>query len=257
MIRNIKVFDCTLREVGYQTGWHFDEEFYHTVYKYALGKYIDYIELGFFHNEQADTNRGLGRYCSLRNNELREIFSNIKNVTKISAMRDIQRPLAPLLSRTESIVDAVRILTRSHETDFNVLGRHIEEIMSLGYETFVNFTSSGYNTIDKNQAFVKFIKEQGVDVVYFADTESVMTIDYVVDTINMCKAEGIKVGMHFHNKTGMAEILTDTAIRENVDFIDATHLGLGGKWRDGNLTFDYLLSKMGTVGGFEATQFKK
>lgn len=256
MIRNIKVFDCTLREVGYQTGWHFDESFYHTVYKYALGKYIDYIELGFFHNEQADPDRGIGRYCSLKNEELRKVFSNIKNVTKISAMRDIQRPLAPLLPRDESVIDAIRILTRSHETDFNILGRHIEEVMNLGYETFVNFTSAGYNSLEKNKEFVKFIKEQGVEVVYFADTESVMSINYVVDTIQMCKEEGMKVGMHFHNKTGMAEILTDTAIRENVDFIDATHLGLGGKWRDGNLTFDYLLSKMGAVGGFEATLLK-
>ncbi len=256
MIRNIKVFDCTLREVGYQTGWHFDESFYHTVYKYALGKYIDYIELGFFHNEQADPNRGIGRYCSLKNEELRKVFSNIKNVTKISAMRDIQRPLAPLLPRGESVIDAIRILTRSHETDFNILGRHIEEVMNLGYETFVNFSSAGYNSIEKNIEFVRFIKEQGVEIVYFADTESVMNINYVVDTIHMCKEEGMKVGMHFHNKTGMAEVLTDTAIRENVDYIDATHLGLGGKWRDGNLTFDYLLSKMGAVGGFEATLLK-
>ncbi len=256
MIRNIKVFDCTLREVGYQTGWYFDEDFYHTVYKYALGKYIDYIELGFFHNEQADPNHGIGRYCSKKNEELKRVFYNIKNVTKISAMRDIQRPLSELLPRKESIVDAVRILTRSHETDFLVLGRHIEEVQNLGYETFVNFTSAGYNSIEKNEQFVKFIKEQGVDTIYFADTESVMTIDYVTETIHLCKEYGIRVGMHFHNKTGMAEILTDTAIRENVDYIDATHLGLGGKWRDGNLTFEYLLSKMGAVGGFEATQLK-
>lgn len=256
MIRNVKIFDCTLREVGYQTGWHFDEAFYHTIYKYALGKYIDYIELGFFHNEAADPNRGLGRYCSGKNEALSKIFSNIKNVTKISAMRDIQRPLADLLPRKESIIDAVRILTRSHETDFNILGRHIEEIQSLGYETFVNFTSAGYNSVEKNEALIRFIKEQGVNVICFADTESVMTIDYVMQTIRLCKEHGVKVGMHFHNKTGMAEILTDTAIRENVDFIDATHLGLGGKWRDGNLTFDYLLSKMGAVGGFEATQLK-
>ena len=256
MIRNMRVFDCTLREVGYQTGWHFDTEFLHTVYKYALGKYIDYIELGFFHNEQADPNRGITRYCSIKNEEIKEVFQNIKNITKISAMRDIQRPLSKLLPREESVVDAIRILTRSHETDFKILGERICEVQDLGYETFVNFTSAGYNTLEKNKTFAKFLVEHDVPVIYFADTESVMTLDYVVNTIKICQDAGLKVGMHFHNKTGMAEILADAAIRENVDFIDGTHLGLGGKWRDGNLTIDYLLNKIGAVGGFEATHLK-
>lgn len=256
MIRNMKVFDCTLREVGYQTGWYFDEGFLHAIYKYALGKYIDYIELGFFHSEQADANRGCIRYCSSKNEEICKIFKNIKNVTRISAMRDIQRPLVPLVPRKESVIDAIRILTRSHETDFKALGNHIHEIQDLGYETFVNFTSAGYNSLEKNKEFIEFLKNNNVQVIYFADTESVMTLDYVINNIRMCKESGLKVGMHFHNKTGMAEILTDAAIRENVDYIDATHLGLGGKWRDGNLTFDYLLNKIGAVGGFEATQLK-
>lgn len=256
MVRNIKIFDCTLREVGYQTGWHFDEIFCDTIYKYAQGKYIDYIELGFFHNEQADPNRGCIRYCSSKNEEVSRIFKNVKNRTKISAMRDIQRPLAKLFPKEKSVIDAIRILTRSHETDFKVLGNHIHEIQDLGYETYVNFTSAGYNSLEQNKTFATFLKEQNVPVIYFADTESVMNIDYVVDTIKMCKDLGMKVGMHFHNKTGMAEVLADAAIRECVDFIDVTHMGLGGKWRDGNLTFDYLLNKMGAVGGFEATHLK-
>ena len=38
--------------------------------------------------------------------------------------------------------------------------------------------------------------------------------------------------------------------------MDVTHLGLGGKWRDGNLTMEYLLRKMGMTGGYEATMIK-
>ena len=38
--------------------------------------------------------------------------------------------------------------------------------------------------------------------------------------------------------------------------MDVTHIGLGGKWRDGNLTMEYLLRKLGVNGGYEATMVK-
>ena len=61
---NPKVFDCTLREVGYQTGWFFDPQFAKDLYIFAQGKGINYIELGFFHDPNSDKDRGLFRYCS-------------------------------------------------------------------------------------------------------------------------------------------------------------------------------------------------
>lgn len=256
MIGNLKIFDCTLREVGYQTGWYFSKKFIRDLYKFAQGKGIDYVELGFFHDEQADPNRGCFRYCSLKNKELTEIFRSIKNVTKLSAMRDIQRPLSELLPAKDSIVDTVRLLTRSHETDLDILDRYATEALELGYEVFLNFTSAGYNTIEKNIRFAEFAKEKGVKGIEFADTESVMTPDYVRDTIKGCHGAGVELGVHLHDKNGTAEELADLAIAEGADYMDVTHLGLGGKWRDGNLTMEYLLRKLKINGGFEATLIK-
>ena len=108
MINRLKVFDCTLREVGYQTGWYFDDEFVRSVYKFAQGKGIDYVELGFFHNAEADPGKGYYRYCSTKNEEIASVLKTIKNITKISAMRDIQRPITELLPKKESAVDSYR-----------------------------------------------------------------------------------------------------------------------------------------------------
>ena len=58
MIGNITIFDCTFREAGYQTGWFFDKDFCIDYYKFAQAAGIDYLELGFFHNKEADPNRG-------------------------------------------------------------------------------------------------------------------------------------------------------------------------------------------------------
>ncbi|MDE6950689.1 MAG: pyruvate carboxyltransferase [Lachnospiraceae bacterium] len=256
MIGNLKVFDCTIREVGYQTGWYFSDDFVRNLYKFAQGKGIDYVELGFFHNTAADPNRGKYRYCSQKNAEIVETFRNIKNVTKLSAMRDIQRPLSELLPAKESIIDTIRILTRSHETDMEELDRHATQAMELGYEVFINFTSAGYNSIEKNIRFAEFAKKKGVRAIEFADTESVMTEDYVRGTIRECHKVGVELGVHLHDKNGTADRLADLAIEEGADYMDVTHLGLGGKWRDGNLTMEYLLRKMGVTGGYEATMVK-
>ena len=50
--------------------------------------------------------------------------------------------------------------------------------------------------------------------------------------------------------------LAEIAIEEGADYMDVTHLGLGGKWRDGNLTMEYLLRRFGANPGYEATVIK-
>ncbi|WP_297201820.1 pyruvate carboxyltransferase [uncultured Flavonifractor sp.] len=256
MINGIEIFDCSLREIGYQTGWYFSPKTATDIYIFAQAKGIDYVELGFFHNEQADPGRGNFRYCSLRNDEIKEIFQKTKNTTKLSAMRDIQRPLSPLLPAKDSIIDTIRLLTRSSETDFEILDKYATEALELGYEVFINFTSSGHNTIEQNIEFAEFAKAKGVHAIEFADTESVMTEEYVKNTIHECHKVGVRMGCHFHDRNGTAEKLADLAIAEGADYMDVTHIGLGGKWRDGNLTMEYLLRKMGITGGYEATIIK-
>ena len=111
MIKGVTIFDCSLREIGYQTGWNFSDRTVRDIYNFAQNRGIDYVELGFFHNEEADPNRGKYRYCSTRNEEIRQVFRSTKNITKLSAMRDIQRPLSQLIPAKESIIDTVRINT--------------------------------------------------------------------------------------------------------------------------------------------------
>ncbi|MDR0196946.1 MAG: pyruvate carboxyltransferase [Oscillospiraceae bacterium] len=254
--KRITVFDCTLREVGYQTGWFYDTEFVQDLYIFAQGKGIDFIELGFFHNAESDPGRGIFRYCSDRQEEIADLFGSIKNRVKISAMRDIQRPLSELKPKNASAVDTIRVLTRSHETDFAVLRRQVSEIRNLGYEVYINFTSAGYNEPEKNAEFADFAVSEQVPMVYFADTESIMTPDYVTRAIDICHAKGLKVGMHFHDKNGTADDLAVIAIRSGVDGCDYTLMGLGGKWLDGNLTVENYLHSFGYSGGYELTRLK-
>lgn len=256
MIDNITLFDCTVREVGYQTGWYFDAAFLRDYYRFVEAAGYDYMELGFFHNPEADPGRGLTRYCGLRTEELNEVFAPTKNILKLSAMRDIQRPLAPVGPRSEGVIDAIRILTRSKQTNPDVLSRHVDELHNLGYEIFINFTSAGHNTCEENVAFARLAKKLGVKVIYFADTESIFTAKYVADALELCRAEGVEVGMHLHNKNGTAEELLDVAWAHKCRYTDSTLLGLGGKWYDGNIATEYLLKHFNYNPGYELTRLK-
>lgn len=257
MINNtISVFDCTLREVGYQTGWHFDVEFCRAYYQFAQARHVDYLELGFFHNVEADPDRGVFRYCATENEKVCDIFNPVKNYTKLSAMRDIQRPMTELLPQKETCIDAIRILTRSHETDLTILAGEVNLCRELGYEVFVNFTSAGHNTLEQNKEFAKFARDEDLGTIYFADTESIFLPDYVINTLDICNDFGVNAGMHLHDKNGTAQMLLEVALNKGCNFIDATLLGFGGKWHDGNLTIEHVLQRFGIQGGYELTKMK-
>ena len=256
MINGITLFDCTAREVGYQTGWFFEPSFLREYYRFLEASGFDYMELGFFHNQEADPGRGLLRYCGQNAELLQEIFSPTKNLLKLSAMRDIQRPLGPIGKKSDSVIDAVRILTRSFETKLDILAPHVDELQEAGFEVFINFTSSGRNSEKLNLSFAQFAKKHGVKVIYFADTESVFTPKYVSDVVEMCRSEGIEAGIHLHNKNGTAEQLLDVALAHNCKYTDTTLLGFGGKWYDGNISTEYLLKHFNYHPGYELTRLK-
>jgi 4-hydroxy 2-oxovalerate aldolase len=256
MLNGLTLFDCTIREVGYQTGWFFDPTFLREYYRFLEAAGFDYMEIGFFHDIDADPNRGLTRYCSVNAEAIKEIFLPTKNILKISAMRDIQRPLSPIGKRTNGVVDVIRILTRSQETDLDILAKHVDELRKNDYEIFINFTSAGRNTEKKNIEFAKFAKKHGIDVIYFADTESIFTSKYVADVIEMCRMEGVEAGIHLHNKNGTAEHLLDVALAHGCKYTDTTLLGLGGKWYDGNISTEYLLKHFNFHPGYELTRLK-
>jgi 4-hydroxy 2-oxovalerate aldolase len=256
MIGNMNIFDCTLREVGYQTGWYFEPGFARELYMFAQTNGVDYVEIGFTGDAESDSGHGDFRYCSLQNEKIRKIFMKVKNRTKIAAMRDIQKILPPLLPKNESVIDTIRIMTRSGETKFDVLEQYVDEALDFGYEVFINYTNAGYNSMEMNKQFAEFAALKGVRAIEFADTQSVMTETYVKDTIRICHEQGVKCGCHFHDKRGMAETLAETAMEAGADYMDVTHMGLGGKWRDGNLTMEYLLRRFGVNPGYEATRIK-
>jgi len=244
MINDISLFDCTIRESGYQTGWHFDKKFVCDWYKLLVEARVDYMELGFFHNIEADPNMGIYRYGSQKNDEIKDALSYVKTTTKISSMLDIQRPLSEILPAEETIFDMVRIINRSHENDDKILGAKIDELLSKGYEVSINYTSAGNNSRELNRHFLSFAKSSGAAAIYFADTESLFNNSYIESLVEDCDEVGVvNYGLHFHDKRGRANDLMNTAYKLGCRKFDATLMGFGGKWHDWNLTIEHVFEK--------------
>jgi len=244
MISDIKLFDCTIRESGYQTGWYFDSEFIREWYQLLNGAGVDYMELGFFHDQDADPNRGIYRYCSQKNDEIVKVLSHVKTRMKLSSMLDIQRPMSEILTKSESPIDMIRLINRSHENNDYAVKRKVEELQNKGYEVSINFTSSGKNTRETNRHFLKLGEDLEVDAVYFADTESIFTEEYVLNLIEDASELGIEnYGLHLHDKKGRAETLFELSYARGCTRFDGTLMGFGGKWHDWNLTIEYLFKK--------------
>jgi len=255
----MNIFDCTLRELGYQTNWNFDDNFCKNLYNFATKQFINYLELGFLtHPEFDKIHLGKLRYCNNYYIFINKIFKDIKTKNvKISAMIDLQKkPLVNLIEKKDTVIDTIRILTRSNNTNFEELETLVKVIKNKNYEVFINFTLAGNNSLDLNKQFAKFAKINNIKCIYFADTESTMTEKYVENTIKICHDLGIKVGIHLHNKNGTAENLNEIALKNKVDFIDITLSGFGGKNKDGNLSTEYYLYINKLNGGLELTNLK-
>ena len=244
MINDLNIIDCTIREAGYQTGWHFDKKFVCDWYKLLVEARVDVMELGFFHNKEADPNKGIYRYGSLENDAIKESLGYVKTTTQISSMLDIQRPLSEILPADETIFDMIRIINRSHENNNTTLEKKIAELQTKGYKVSVNYTSAGNNSRKLNKEFIEFSKHTGIETIYFADTESLFDTKYVQEICEDCLNSGVNnFGLHFHDKRGRANKLLEAAIQNGCKQFDATLMGFGGKWHDWNLTIEHIFSK--------------
>lgn len=242
MIHGVSIVDCTIREAGYQTGWYFDKKFVIEWYQFLLASKIDYMELGFFHSKEHDPGRGIYRYCSENNKEIKDVLERVKTRTKLSSMLDLQRPMSEILPQAETIIDTIRIINRSHENNFHILEKKVAELKEKGYEVCVNFTSSGYNDRALNREFLDFSKSVGLSAVYFADTESTFTRQYVENLVEDCGSCDVEnYGLHFHDKKGLAKELMVLSYELGCKRLDSTLMGFGGKWHDWNLTTECVL----------------
>lgn len=234
----MKILDCTLRDGGYYTNWDFDKNIVDKYIETTNILPIDYLEIGY-RNIPSSSYLGKYAYCPLY--EVLDIRA--KSTKKLSIMlneKDV-RPVSlgvltePLRGKVEMVRMAI---------DPKNITRAIILAEALKKQEFeVGFNVMYMSKWLENNAFIQELNNINgiVDVFCMVDSFGGITPHEIENIIGLVRANtSAPIGFHGHNNLELGLINTLVAIDNNVDFVDATVLGMGRG--AGNLKIELLLT---------------
>ena len=242
------ILDCTFRDGGYYVNWDFDETVVHKYLKALELSKIDIIELGF---RFMPKNKFYGAFAyttdEFINTEKIQISVMVNASDLIDYEDGIEKAVKCLFTeKNNSRVDIVRIAV--HVKDISPSKELAGILKSLGYFVCLNVMQVDSLSNTKLKEIASQIESwQSVDTLYFADSFGNMSHEGVVDTIKAFK-EGWsgKIGFHAHDNKGQALTNCVSALKNGIDIIDSTILGMGRG--AGNVKTESILVEMTEMG---------
>ncbi len=229
-MKNIKVFDCTIRDGGLVNNFYFTDEFVKGVYDTCVQAGIDYMEIGKNNSPTLMSEEEFGAWNFCKEEDIRRVIGENNTNLKIAVMSDIGRVVAnELLPCEQSVVDMVRVATYIHQLDEAI--QIVEDAHLKGYETTINLMAVAKVSQDELKEALERFSKTNVDVIYIADTFGsyypqeikALAQQYTKVAFN----SGKKVGIHAHNNIQLAFANTIESSLHGVEFLDVTIAGLG------------------------------
>ena len=167
--KDIKVFDCTIRDGGLVNNFRFTDEFVKGVYDTCVAAGIDYMEIGKNNSPSLMSEDDFGAWNFCKEEDIRRIVGNNDTNLKIAVMSDIGRTVNDeLLPKSESVVDMIRIATYIHQIPAAIeLAR---EAHDKGYETTINLMAVAKCFDTELDEALEMLSKSKADVIYIADT---------------------------------------------------------------------------------------
>ena len=234
------ILDCSLRDGGYYTNWDFSNA---VVKNYILAMNnlpIDYIEIGY-RNLPHENYYGEFFYCPISTidylNSLTKIpLAIILNERDIK-INNLQELLLPCLNKVKMVRMAI------DPKNFSSAIEKAKEIKKMGFEVAFNVMYlsewiEGSHFLDQMQGIENYI-----DYFYMVDSFGAVYPSQIKPLINKIKQQtNVKLGFHGHNNLELAHANSLVAVREGVEIIDSTILGMGRG--SGNLKTELFLSSL-------------
>lgn len=234
-----KILDCTLRDGGYYTNWDFNDE---TVEAYIQAMNllpIDFLELGYRNNPTKEYMGKFG-YCPV--SVLKHIRQNCTKKLgvmlneKSTCLKDINSLLKPIVG----LVDMVRIAIAPENFDRAVV--LAKAVKAMGFKVGFNVMYMSKWQTEHPKFLTKLeVLDSFADLFCMVDSFGGVTPEDVISIVKVVR-ENTKcpIGFHGHNNLQLGLINTITAMKLNVDYVDATILGMGRG--AGNLNTELLLT---------------
>jgi 4-hydroxy 2-oxovalerate aldolase len=233
MKKNQIFLDCTFRDGGYYVNWDFEESLIIKYLKATKKAKINIIEMGF---RFLPKNKFLGALGYTSDNYLKSL--PIPNSVKIAVMINADEILSYLNGPEEAInllfnpknkspVDIVRIATNAK--DILACKKIAQLLKRLGYQVYLNLMQIDHLKLEDLSKIAKIISNwKLIKTLYFADTFGSLEPDTIEKIVYSIKLEWKgDLGFHAHDNKGYALANCIVALKNGVNYLDGTLLGMG------------------------------
>lgn len=239
---SIKVVDATLRDGGLVNDFYFDDEFVKALYQANIDAGVDYMEMGYRASKKVFDESKFGKWKFSSDDHIREIVGDNDTSLKLAIMADIGRhDKNDFDAKANSPVDLVRVATYIHQMPEAI--DMIEDAAKKGYETTCNIMAISHAQEEDIKVALDMLGQTPVEVIYIVDSFGSLYPEQVARISNLygefAAKYGKKLGIHAHNNQQMAFANTVEACGDNVDWLDATYMGMGRG--AGNCSMELLL----------------
>ncbi len=166
--KTVKVLDCTIRDGGYVTDWHFDIKTVRETYRALSKSGVDYVELGYHGSEKYFSADSYGQFRFTPPEAIQEISRGILGA-KIALMVDCGKfDIEVLREYADTPVKLIRLA--SHKNSITGALRQALEIKKLGFEAAVNFMGISDYTKRERRNLARRLQDINLDFAYIADS---------------------------------------------------------------------------------------
>ena len=217
----MKLIDCTLRDGGFLTDWHFAPFQVYAMLQAAVDAGVEYFEMGYRNG------MGKGSFYDCQDPFIGYLTHNInKKNTKLLVMADAGKSsLRMFIPAQYSAFAGVRVAFYPHELDKAL--RLAEGLMDLGYEVFMNPMITSKLTEEHWRKIRNWESLSRIKAIYIADSFGSFLPGDVRNLVARVLSLGVDAGFHGHNNLQMAVANSYLAYQCGANYIDGTVRGMG------------------------------
>ena len=232
---HITQVDCTLRDGGYYTNWHFDDKLVYEYLNFCSQIGIDVIELGYINF----TDNNTGTFANLP--ESLSKFSNppvFQDKIHFAAMVDIKdfNSTCPehishkLQLRISQSAVPIKILRLAiHYKKIHTVLDYIKPLQNVGFKICINIMQINLATQEEIKICLNILRQfNDLSAVYIADSLGSFYPNKLKLLIEDFKNNlSHPIGFHAHDNIGLALHNSLIAIESGATWIDSTFCGMG------------------------------
>ena len=222
------LLECTLRDGGYITGWHFQDDMIKDTVKTLIDANLDFVEIGYLNNSA--NQRNMTQFKTI--DDISEFIPEDRKDSLILAMADVlQFKPEDLTPYDGKSIDGIRVVFYKHQIEEALILS--KAIKKAGYKLFVQPMVTIDYTVNEYAKLAKEIAKLDPYAVSIVDSFGYMLKSdfrqYFKILDNILSPETV-IGFHSHNNMNLAFITAQDILEYETSrrlVIDASLYGMG------------------------------